>query len=1318
MKKPSPSARPGNGNPLRDLYAPIIPNMAPPFEDYQGGIGAALVEGGLKCIVDPWEPMENGDAIGFYWGNEQAPVWTDVIDGNAHERLFFTISKGFIVRGDADPVFYRVTIPGQTPEDSRRLRLFVKLDRPGGYDDTPSIPGHSGLLYVVPQEIIDSGVGPIEADAGVDITIIHYEFMRKNDLIRLAWGRVIVEHTVQPEEVDTDIPIHIDRTVIENALDGQIDIAYQVVDVCNNYPDEREPWSAITTVQVDVGGNRLDAPQVLVNGFPAPQNVIDLEQLAGADVICRVYTNQTDHAIDDILQLTWVGTPAQGDSSVIVGPLEQTVQFIPFQYDFPIPYEYVEAIAKGRASVSYVRIRSGEEDRPSNNASVTVVGEIIPPARPSIIEAAGSVLDPDLNFYTVSVPYYPGRKPGDHIYIVFEGLDAANNPTGFDINAYVGAEPNGDPILRNVDKKEIKRLDGGSLTVYYWINSERKSLELQLSVGDGQPYLDKPDVIQANNDVLNPDDVNPSIGADVEAPYTGTLPNDIIVLRWRGSLISAPDQETPPLSSGSAGRPYPFIVPFQYVIGNLNGTVDVDYYLKRGVEPLRYSWVRELTIGQGGTQPERLPPIDDTDGVVINGELDLSILQGGFEIQVLPYDNMDVGDNITILWHADNGSPDYTYEDSVSGNGKDEPVPFTIPRNVLERSLDADVTITYTVVYFEGGDADSEEYNLRVVQQQAPRLPVPVIVEAHGTDILDPADALNGATVRIGTEARLKVGDAVTLYWTGRPGDGTVTKPLVPVTANDRVLDIPIDYRTVIANDGYSVVLEYTVKRANGDTEGPSPFAEYDVRSQIGSGTLKVMGARGIRGGYRASNSSRLISAFNSSTGQPLRAEWQYQGDEGWTAGTTWHDSHPEKLLRVRSSDDLVTLNSGNIIGNGIDTTVTGDAAFVAHRDVGDVVGWGKSTYGAAIPPTIITMDDIVEVSCTRSAYAGRRTNGHVVVWGMSAEGGLMTGVSPLDFVEVVGNGVAFAGIKVDGTVKAWGVAAKGGTVPAPIDGYRDIKHVVAAGEAFAALHGTGYIATWGTKTLGGELPDVLAGLNDFVEIIGSFGAFAAWRSNKRLVAWGSATYGGVVPDNIAAMTNIIELSCANAQAFVARRETGHVVAWGTANYGGTVPDLIAGLDDIVTVCSTWQSFAAIRDNGHVVAWGGTAATGGVVPDVIAGLNDIVQVAGSSKAFAALRKNGTVVAWGDATVGGDTAPVVGQLTNVQAIYENTHGFTALTSDGRVVTWGHPAGGGDSSGVQDSLEGEVSYLATPGSRGRALSATRWIAANTTLRLRAR
>jgi hypothetical protein len=1214
---------------------------------------------------------------------------------------------------------YVVTQLGSVPEDSPVTPVYIKVETPAG-DSEP--------LMEIPEPI---RLGGVDADTlEVPITIKAYQDIAEGDRIFLSWGGWFIEDPVpvvskeQAEDPEHNpIVVVVDKELIDNAGDrtegGGLPVAFFIRDVVNN----RSKWSETIPIIVDTGSSRLLAPVI----EESLQNVLDMDDLPNPDIVTgQVYAVGSGFAVNDEIEMRLKGIT---DDDVVVDktyPLKR-IESINNVIDIPLPSADFRLLVNTRILLSYRVIKAdGSAALLSKSQFIDVIGEATRLHAPIALDAIAGTLNPDLPRTRIEIPWDETMEENQVIDLQWLGTRADQQIyfPPFELRLISHGEAVAkESIILNVDGEHLRAIEGGTLDLFYLLLRDTDSREVitrqslhadLLNIGEPRAELREPLVEGEQGGVLDPADV-PTGTRLIVRKYPGQIRGDEVNYVWDGSKTELKTDYVT-LNSITEKIDVPFDIDFDLIKDNEGGTVKASYWVKRAAGGISPSDVLTLRIGEGGTQPELLPPIDDTDGVVSNGELDLSLLQGGFEIQVLPYDDMDVGDNVAILWHADNGSPDHTDDKDVSGNGKDKPVPFTIPRNVLERSLDADVTITYTVVYFEGGDADSEEYNLRVVQQQAPRLPVPVIVEAHGTDILDPADALNGATVRIGTEARLKVGDAVTLYWKGRPGDGTVTKPLVPVTANDRELDIPIDYRTVIANDGYSVELEYTVTRANGDTEGPA-FAEYDVRSQIGSGTLKVMGARGIRGGYRASNSSRLISAFNSSTGQPLRAEWQYQGDGGWTSGTTWHDSHPEKLLRVRSSDDLVTLNSGNIIGNGIDTTVTGDAAFVAHRDFGDVVGWGNSAYGAAIPPTIITMDDIVEVSCTRSAYAGRRTNGHVVVWGVSAEGGLMSGVSPLDFVEVVGNGVAFAGIKVDGTVKAWGVAAKGGTVPAPIDGYRDIDHVVAAGEAFAALRGTGYIATWGTATLGGELPDELAGLNDFAEIIGSFGAFAAWRSNKRLVAWGSATYGGEVPADIAAMTNIIELSCANARAFVARRETGHVVAWGDAGYGGTVPDLIAGLDDIVTVCSTWQSFAAMRGNGHVVAWGGTAATGGVVPDVIAGLDDIVQIVGSSKAFAALRKNGTVVAWGDATVGGDTAPVIGQLTNVQAIYENTHGFTALTSDGRVVTWGVPAGGGDSSGVQDRLEGKVSYRATAGSRGLALSATRWIAANTTLRLRA-
>ncbi|WP_339489431.1 hypothetical protein [Pseudomonas rhizophila] len=832
MKKSSDPAEPDNSQPL-NLDEPYIPNIAPAFEDYDGGIGVGLVEGGLKCYVDIWFPNGDGDAIAFYWNNAQNPVWTATIDDNPPDRLRIPLSAGLLIEGDANPVFYSVTRPSQTPVDSPPKKYLVKLNRPGGYDADPTTPGHSGLRYTLPQEIIDNGVGPIEADAGVVVTILHYENMRKNDRIYLAWGKATVEHTVLPGEVDTDIPIHVDRTKIEEGEDGEVIVAYQVVDVCNNYPDERAPWSATTPVVVDLGGNRLDAPLVLVNGIPT--RVIDLEQLAGADVVCRVYVNPANHAQGDTLRLTWVGTPAQGDSQVIVGPLDQTVEYVPFQYDFSIPNEDVVAIAKGRASVSYVRIRNGETDRPSNNASVTVVGDIQQPARPEIIEATGSALDPDLNFYTVSIPYYPGRQPGDHLYILFEGLDASNSPTSFDDNAYVGSEADGQPVLRNVNKVEIKKLDGGSLTVYYWINRQRKSLELQLSVGSGQAEMVKPNVIEADsNDVLDPERVNPNVGANVIVPFTDTVPDDIIGLRWRGSRISAPVDERP-LNANSAGAPVPFTVPYRYVFDNLNGTVDVDYYLKRGAEVPRYSRVRSLTIGTAMNLSA--PSVKEATGIAPSQQLNPVAGKDKLTV-VIPDYGVQPGDQVSVTWAGTAGGGSDTTPAQVLPPDRE----IAMPVSVIAFNLGKPVTVTYTVTR-DGESPPSASLNLAVQTIPEASLGMPLIPQAAQNGIgseLNLGNFTGDARVTVAPWPLIAAGQRVWLRVEGTAQSGSdhvialaVAEEVTPLQVTAGLSKDLLRSELEKLRDGseLKVVLEVTFDRSTSQSEAVAfPLRTYIVK--------------------------------------------------------------------------------------------------------------------------------------------------------------------------------------------------------------------------------------------------------------------------------------------------------------------------------------------------------------------------------------------------------------------------------------------------------------------------------------------------------
>ncbi|MBC3372492.1 YncE family protein [Pseudomonas sp. SWRI92] len=826
-------------NKVLALDPPYFPAWTFPLlnEPHDAGIPARAVEGGLRCIVDPWASMDVGDEFKLYWKDTTAPVWSITIDADQkNNRLVFDIDESHILNGDASPVYYTVKRISQDPEEpDTKWNLLVKLDRPGGFDDDQATPGHSGLLYSIPQDIIDHGVGSGDAAAGVPITIKPYENMRRNDRINLAWGSKNVYHTVLDGQVDKEIIIPVSKEIIEAAGDSNgVAIAYQVVDVCGNYPGGASTWSAVTKLLVDLGNNRLEAPLVLVGGFPVEE--IDLEVLAGADAIVRVTPNRTDHAVGDTLRMTWIGTPAEG-TAVIVGPLDLPVTTIPSYCDFTIPYEYVAAIAKGRASVNYVRIRSGEADRPSKSAAVTVIGEFRRYVAPNINEAVGNTLDPALNFYTISVPYYAGRNPGDELFIVCEGRTASGVPTYYDNYASVGDEAVGAPVPVNLPKAEVQRLDGGSLTVYYSVNGQPPSDELTLSVGVAAPSLAIPTVVEADaNDVLNPDDVNPAIGANVIVTYTQTLPDDKVVLHWRGSSSSAPDASRD-LTANTAGKPVPFTVPFTYVSGNLNGTVDVSYAITRGINLVGKSIVRSLRIGGG--LDLIAPSVKQATGSAPTQQLNPVAAKDALTV-VIPDYGVQPGDKVSVTWAGAAGDGSHiTPAGDLPANQE-----IALPVRMIAYNLDRSVTVTYTVT--RGGKEwpASEPLTLSVQAIPEASLPTPLIPQAanNGTGSeLDLSSFTGDARVTVAPWPLIAAGQRVWLRCEGTANDGTphvITQWISSgVTAGEVTAGLSkgisrTELEKLRDGSALKVVLEVTFNRSSNQSEAVAfPVRTYTVKA-------------------------------------------------------------------------------------------------------------------------------------------------------------------------------------------------------------------------------------------------------------------------------------------------------------------------------------------------------------------------------------------------------------------------------------------------------------------------------------------------------
>jgi hypothetical protein len=1114
------------------------------------------------------------------------------------------------------------------------------------------------------------------------------------------------------DPLDNPIVIHISKDVIlavgDSGSEG-LAVSFFVRDFADN---DSEDWCKEMRIIVDTGNSRLDAPIL----EQADGNDLDLDQLGNEQLLLQVFAaSSVDFNLNDVIVMHLQGTTLDGES-VQVDARQTINKKPPLVVEVLMDNDGARALAKTQGVFFFELERGGSIIQRSRGRFINIIGEPKRLAAPRVESAVSGALDPDLASVIVRIPYDPLITPDNAIEIIWSITLPDGSVFEPELDWIFPTQQEADDpegVMVSISGPEyLKPGEGGTLVVSYNVLSEGENGEIvrrpsppasQLNIGEPQLELDPPTVAGEKNGALDPVDL-PNGTSEVTCPAPTKKPSlaeDEV--HWqlhdaKGALLF---KDHKILNSLSAGKPvkFPLNAAFvqQYFEAHRGEQLSVSYYIVRyATGKPSYSNPLELTIGTAQQQPLSPAKVQGT----VNDELDIGTVPNGTAVEIAARVADNTDDQVFMKWATTNGVTLHEANKTVSAGDKGKVIEFPIASSILRASANQRVVVSYRVKPSTGTDIPGTDYSLKI----AFTLPAAKFKEATG-DQLNPDKVTTGATVIIDASAQLKADDEVIVTVTGQPPTTLPAYPVKPTEADQELSSIKVPHSVILAEDGKTIALTYSVKRKAGGIDDLSVPAVYDVRRMIAAGKLKVMGARYNRSVYWASRASRWLMAFDATTGKPIQADWKYANDSTWTKGEIWLDASPQEPLQVRTADDQLTLGEANIFGNGIDTNINGQAAFVALRDENNMAGWGLAANGGAIPTTIITMNDIVEVSCTRSSYAARRSNNTTVAWSATAgEGSDMSTVNPTGFTRVVGNITAFAGIKGDGTVHAWGAAVNGGTTSAEVKAITDAVKITPAGSAFAVLLATGHVKAWGVADSGGTVPSPINTLNDINDVIGNLYAFAAHRANGTVVAWGNATLGGTVPAAIAGLTNITRLACATNYSFCALLDTKQVVAWGPAAQGGSVPTMIASLTDIFSVVGTWSAFAALRENGHVVAWP-EVDLAGKVPAAIAARDDVVQIAATAFAFAVLYKDGTVAAWGNATVGGDTTPVAAQLTDVVAIYANTHGFTALTADGRVVTWGQAIGGGDSSTVQPPLNGTVSYLATPASRGHALMASR-------------
>jgi len=472
------------------LPAVDIPLRQPPIPDdvdkADCGIGLRHVEHPLVVHIDRPDGTPPGTIFQLYWGSLTQPAAFNFLgaDDDGLTRIPFTITQNWIREFWADPVFAKVIRPSGNPSETSPLRVRVNLRRPGGRDPDNQEPGHQGLVFELPPDVLLDGIDEIRAIQGVIVTFRYWEHMAAYDLITMAWGSQIMTRQVQPNEVGEDIRIIVSRDTINNAGNSDvIPVAFQVMGPTGNYPDEWARWSAAQLVDVHADSDRLDPPWLK---FPVTERDIDLQQLGRRDVVASAYVGRADANTYTLLTLIWAGKDRDGASiahtpSVTIFPGSNRT------YDFAVEHPLVAAIAQGTAVVHYLLQGAGVPDKRSDNLHLRIIGDVVKWPAPTIDEAIADRLDPYLPLATVRFPFQEIWPDDALLEVVF----LAGGPDGT-IEHRVGRQVNDIPptaegdVLFTVYTAELRRFNGYPTEVYYVLTRvgelPQESLRLEVQV--------------------------------------------------------------------------------------------------------------------------------------------------------------------------------------------------------------------------------------------------------------------------------------------------------------------------------------------------------------------------------------------------------------------------------------------------------------------------------------------------------------------------------------------------------------------------------------------------------------------------------------------------------------------------------------------------------------------------------------------------------------------------------------------------------------------------------------------------------------------
>ena len=307
---------------------------------------------------------------------------------------------------------------------------------------------------------------------------------------------------------------------------------------------------------------------------------------------------------------------------------------------------------------------------------------------------------------------------------------------------------------------------------------------------------------------------------------------------------------------------------------------------------------------------------------------------------------------------------------------------------------------------------------------------------------------------------------------------------------------------------------------------------------------------------------------------------------------------------------------------SGVNKVVANLYNFTALKNDGSVVTWGEDgfdnflastlRYSFNRDPSLFLQSGVVDVFSSGQSFVALKDDGQLVGWGKGGEADTLrisksTQNAAAKVVHIYSSRRAYAALKDDGTALVWGEPYFGGSAVRVQNQLTGVTGMVTNQGGFAALKEDGTVVTWE-----GRFQDIPSDGEAWEHDRNPDGG------RRKLKQINLNTQG----------VKVIKLF-AGQWVFVALKEDGTVAVWGYRESGAdtAVATAAIGTGRVVDVIFSREAVAVLKDDDSVVTWG-DSSYGGDSSSVSSQLaSDVIEVVGSRKSFSALKLDGTVVTW-------------------------------------------------------------------------------------------